>query len=89
MIDPVPRKSKTSVTVGVTLIVSSFVIYPAYPAIALLPFSLEVRFATAFVASVASWAVFFAGLSLAGKEGVDYLKRLLTRRKAPPPVERR
>jgi hypothetical protein len=54
--------------------------------IALLPLPLELRVALAVAASALSWGIFLLGTALAGKQGVDYLKRLLTRRKAPPPI---
>jgi hypothetical protein len=73
-------------TIGVALIASSFAIYPAYPVIALLPLPVDERLVLAVAASVVSWGVFLLGTSLAGKRGVDYLKRLLTNRKAPPPI---
>ena len=68
------------------LIVSSFAVYPAYPLIALLPWPVDLRVVVAVAASILSWGIFLLGTTLAGKQGVDYLKRLLTRRKAPPPI---
>jgi len=73
-------------TIGVALIASSFAVYPAYPVIALLPLPLDLRVALAVAASALSWGIFLIGTTLAGKQGVDYLKRLLIRRKAPPPI---
>ena len=81
--------SKLSFAIGAALITASFAIYPAYPLIALLPLPVTLRLGLAFSASALSWVVFLLGTTLAGKEGVEYLKRLLGRRKAPPPIQRR
>ncbi|HUE38807.1 MAG TPA: transporter suffix domain-containing protein [Candidatus Binatia bacterium] len=86
MTAPAARQSPYLFSIGVALIAMSFAIYPAYPLIALLPLPVQARLATAFVASVASWGVFLVGTALAGKQGVEYLKRMFTRRKAPPPI---
>ena len=80
------RSSGVWFTIGVALIAWSFAIYPAYPVIALLPLPVDLRIAVAVGASVLSWGIFLLGTTLAGKQGVDYLKRLLTRRQAPPPI---
>jgi hypothetical protein len=77
--------ARYSFPIGVVLIIVSFVIYPAYPVIALLPFPVKLRVIVAVAASAVSWGVFFVGSALAGKPGVDYVKRLLARRKPPPP----
>jgi hypothetical protein len=53
--------------------------------IALLPVPAEVRVAGAVVGSLVSWSIFALGTTLAGREGIAYLKRLLARRGVPPP----
>ncbi len=56
----------------------SFLVYPAYLVIILLPlFSLKVKAAVILVASLVSWALFSIGMLLAGKKGYDRLKGLL------------
>jgi hypothetical protein len=80
------RRSGIAFAIGVALIAVSFAIYPAYLLIALLPLPVNLRVGVAVAASLLSWAIFLLGTTLAGKQGVDYLKRLLTRRKAPPQI---
>jgi hypothetical protein len=73
---------------GVGLIAASFAIYPIYALIAFLPLPASVRVATAIVASIASWAVFFVGSILSGRPGIEYVKSWFTQsvRSLPPPV---
>ena len=85
MTAPAARQSPYLFSIGVALIAVSFGIYPAYPLIALLPVPMQVRIVTAVLASAVSWGLFLIGTALAGKQGVEYVKRLLTGRKAPPP----
>lgn len=70
--------------IGVTLIVVSFALYPAYALIAFLPLSNEAKAACVIAGWVFSWSLFFVGSTLAGKEGVEYVKSML-RRRVPPP----
>ena len=53
----------------------SFLVYPAYPILLLLPFSGELRIAVTIAASLLSWGIFSAGIFLAGREGYDRLKK--------------
>lgn len=64
---------------GVALMGVSFLVYPAYSLIILLlPFSKEIKVGVIAAASLLSWGVFSAGIYLAGREGYDWLKRLLS-----------
>jgi hypothetical protein len=65
---------------GVALIAGSFLVYPAYPLIVLLPLSAALKIAVIILASVLSWSTFCVGVFLAGLEGYDWLKGLLLRR---------
>ena len=59
---------------------ASFLVYPAYSVIILLPpLPGKMKAAVIVVASLLSWAVFSIGMFLAGKEGYDWLKRLWKR----------
>ena len=71
--------------IGVALIASSFAIYPAYAVIALLPQPPQVKIAGAIVGSAISWAMFLLGTSLAGRRGVEYVKRRFMGETPPPP----
>jgi len=79
------RRRGLSFWIGLALITASFGIYPAYPVIALLPVPAEVRVAGVIAGSLVSWSIFALGTTLAGREGIAYLKRLLARRGVPPP----
>ncbi len=62
---------------GVVLMAVSFLVYPAYSAIILLPpFSGKLKALVIALASLLSWSAFGIGIFLAGKEGYDWLKRL-------------
>jgi hypothetical protein len=65
--------------------VTSFAIYPAYLVIALLPLPVRTRVFLGLAGWVVSWSLFSVGTALGGRDAVDYLKRLLTRRIAPRP----
>jgi len=65
---------------GVILMVLSFGIYLAYPAVPFLPISGWARGGVAVGMSAVSWGMFLVGSVLAGKEGVAYLKRRFSRR---------
>jgi hypothetical protein len=71
--------------IGVALIAASFGIYPAYPVIALLPVPANVRVLGVIFGSLFSWTMFALGSALAGREGITYLKRLLSRGGIKPP----
>lgn len=79
------RRRGLSFWIGLALIAASFGIYPAYPVIALLPIPADERVAGAVVGSVVSWSIFALGTTLAGREGIAYLKRLISGRGVPPP----
>jgi len=79
-----PQPSRAAFVIGVTLILASFIVYPAYPLIALLPVPVDLRVTVAVAASFLSWTIFFIGTALAGKRGIEYAKRLVMRRKVPP-----
>ena len=86
MSDPTePRRRSWTFRVGSVLVVLSFALYPSYPLIALLPVPLETRVFGEVAAWVVSWSLFAAGTALAGRDAIDYLKRLVTRRIAPRP----
>lgn len=58
----------------------SFLVYPAYSIIILLlPFSGKVKAGVIVAASLLSWAVFSAGIFLAGREGYNWLKGIWKR----------
>jgi hypothetical protein len=80
-----PRRGTWSFRVGSALIVTSFAIYPMYPLIALLPMPLKTRVFGELAAWIVSWALFFLGTALAGKDAIEYVKRLVTGRTAPRP----
>jgi hypothetical protein len=64
---------------GVVLMAASFALYPALPAIALLPVSTQTKLAEGVAAWLASWTLFIVGGLLAGKEGVRFLRGLVSR----------
>jgi hypothetical protein len=76
---------------GVLLMAGSFLVYPAYPVLVLWPVSDRVRVEITLVAAALSWAVFSAGLYLAGRRGWVWLRRRWKghhhhRHHAPPPA---
>lgn len=79
------RRGTWTFRVGSALVVLSFALYPSYPLIALLPVPVETRVFGELAAWVVSWSLFAAGTALAGRDAVDFLKRLFTRRIAPRP----
>lgn len=75
-----PKTGGVRFLVGTVLMASSFLVYPAYSIIILLlPSSAEMKVAVIVAASILSWAVFSAGIFLAGREGYDWLKGLWKR----------
>jgi hypothetical protein len=77
----VHERRRARFIIGVVLMAISFLVYPAYPLIILfLPSSGRVKFDVIVALSVLSWAVFSAGIFLAGLEGYEYLKELWRRR---------
>ncbi len=52
----------------------SFLVYPGYAFIPLLPISTSFKVGIAVVASAVSWTLFGLGTLLAGKAGYPYLK---------------
>ena len=67
-------RSRVRFAVGIALIATSFLVYPAYPFILFLPYSERVKIAVTVAASLLSWGIFSAGIFLAGQEGYDWLK---------------
>ena len=86
MKSPFPQGERGAFWLGVALMITSFAIYPAYLAIALVPLPVPMKVAIAVVASMTSWAVFFAGSFIAGKRGVEYVRRLFARERTEPPA---
>jgi hypothetical protein len=64
---------------GVTLIAASFLVYPSYLVIPLLPLSGAMKLGIALLASLASWGTFSIGSYLSGREGFEWLKQRLRR----------
>ena len=60
---------------GVLLMAGSFLVYPAYPILILWPVADRARVELTLVAAALSWAVFSAGLYLAGRRGWIWLRR--------------
>jgi len=67
---------------GIALIVSSFLVYPAYPIIILfLPSLGSIKLAVLVVTAwLLSWGIFTAGILLVGLEGYEWLKNLWKRK---------
>ena len=90
----VEENERPAFWVGVGLIASSFVVYPLYAVIAVLPVPLQLKIIGAVMGSLASWGVFFLGTMLAGRRGVLYVKSWFRRGQPPleppprPPLER-
>ncbi len=66
---------RLSFWLGAILMALSFGIYPAYPLVPLLPISAWRKGQVAMGLSAVSWALFFVGSVLVGKEGVISLRR--------------
>ena len=78
-----PRsRRRFSFWLGVILMALSFGIYPAYLVVPFLPISRWAKGEAAVGMLVVSWGMFFVGSVLAGKEGVAYLKRRFSGRRA-------
>ncbi len=72
-----PKRKGLRFIAGVALMAVSFLVYPAYSIIILLPpFSGKIKAVVIVLASLLSWAIFSIGIFLAGKEGYDWLKRV-------------
>jgi len=71
---PVPVQKRGRFFSGIGLIVLSFLVYPAFVLILLLPVSVEMKVALVAAASIGSWAAFSAGIYLAGRRGYNWLK---------------
>jgi hypothetical protein len=56
------------------LIAASFLVYPAFIVILLLPLSAQMKIGLIAAASIVSWAIFSAGIYLAGRLGYNWLK---------------
>ena len=82
---PVPAEKRARFLGGVGLIAVSFLVYPAFIVILLLPLSAQMKLAVIAAASIVSWAAFSAGIYLAGRRGYNWFKgrwRQLTGMKA-------
>lgn len=71
-----PNARRLRFLAGIALMTVSFLVYPAYSIILFLPLSGEFKVGVIAAASLLSWAVFSAGIFLAGQEGYDWLKGL-------------
>ena len=71
---PVPAGKRARFLGGVVLIAVSFLIYPAFIVILLLPLSAQLKIAVIAAASIVSWAAFSAGIYLAGRRGYNWFK---------------
>ncbi len=60
--------------VGVGMMAISFLVYPGYALIPVLPLPGPLKVGIAVAASVVSWTLFGLGTLLTGKEGYPYLK---------------
>jgi hypothetical protein len=74
------RRQRAVFVTGVGLIAGSFLVYPAYPVIILLPLSGGLKITVIIIASVVSWSAFSIGVLLAGLETYEWLKELFKRR---------
>lgn len=66
-------------TAGVAFIAVSFLVYPSYVVIPLLPLSGTIKLGITLLASLLSWGMFGVGFYLSGREGYDWLKQRLRR----------
>ena len=83
-----PHRGRRGFVTGVLLMAGSFLVYPAYPVLVFWPVSDRTRIAVTLAAAAASWAVFGAGLYLAGRRGWVWLRRRWKghhHHPAPPP----
>lgn len=71
---PVPADKRARFLGGVGLIAISFLVYPALIVILLLPISTQMKVAGIAAASILSWAIFSAGIYLAGRRGFNWFK---------------
>lgn len=55
----------------------SFLVYPSYLVIPLLPLTGTMKLGMIIAASLLSWGMFGAGFYLSGREGFEWLKRRL------------
>lgn len=69
-----PRAKRMRFFAGTILIAASFLVYAAYPLLAFLPLSAQIKVLTVVAASLLSWGIFGAGVLLTGREGYDWLK---------------
>jgi len=71
---PVRSEKRGRFFSGIGLIALSFLVYPAFVVILLLPLSAEMKLVAVAAASIVSWAAFSAGIYLAGRRGYDWFK---------------
>jgi hypothetical protein len=79
-------RGRAAFVTGIALIVSSFLVYPAYPIIILSLRSWgSIKLGEIFIPVwLLSWGVFSAGILLVGLEGYDWLKTLWERKTSRP-----
>ena len=77
-----PHRGRRGFMTGVLLMAGSFLVYPAYPLLVLWPVTDRTRVELTLVAAALSWAVFSAGLYLAGRRGWVWLRRRWKGRRA-------
>lgn len=77
---PPPKPHPAAFRSGILLMIASFFVYPGYGVIATLPLSPDDKLEAGVVAWAASWGSFALGSTLAGTEGVEFLRRLFRRR---------
>jgi hypothetical protein len=82
---PRPHRGRRGFVAGVLLMAASFLVYPAYPVLVLLPTMEQHRVETTVAAAAVSWAVFGTGLVLAGRRGWVWLRRRWKGRGTAPP----
>jgi hypothetical protein len=86
-----PHRGRRGFLAGVLLMAGSFLVYPAYPVLVFWPVTDHSRAEVTLVAAALSWAVFSAGLYLAGRRGWVWLRRRWKGRgpRPTPPVSPR
>jgi hypothetical protein len=86
-----PRRGRLGFAAGILLMGASFLVYPAYPVLVMLPATGGRKVEAAAIAAALSWVVFAGGLVLAGRRGWVWLRRRWRGRGgrgAPPPGAR-
>lgn len=79
-----PRRGRLGFVAGILLMGASFLVYPVYPLLVVLPVTDGHKVQATAAAAALSWAAFAAGLVLAGRRGWVWLRRRWRGRAAPP-----